>query len=61
MITSHDIARICVSYLTLTHKDKNTEVDCIRHLHERCVDGIIIILPIGLVDTASALNGLPMT
>lgn len=30
-------------YLTLTHKDAQTEIDCIHHLIDRRVDGIILM------------------
>ena len=46
------------SYLTLTHKDKDEEINCVRHLLDRRVDGIII-MPVGKNDTMNELSGVP--
>ncbi len=45
------------SHFVFTHKDMQTEVNCIRHLRERRVDGIII-LPVGQDNTINELKGL---
>jgi LacI family transcriptional regulator len=46
------------STIVLTNKDIKTEIDCIRHLRNRMVDGMIL-LPIGLSETVNALENLP--